>query len=67
MLNNKKSYRGISVEVFGTGYKSLDGKTFKIVDQFPSDRDGLIFDLNVIHPKTKNGCFSISENQCKLN
>ena len=66
MLDSKKDYKGKSVEVFNTGFKEIDGKTFKIIGQFPSDRDGLIFDLNITNPKTKKGCLSIKESQCKV-
>lgn len=66
MLNPNIDYKGKTVEVFNTGFKEVDNKRFKIIGQFKNERDGLIFDLNITNPKTKTGCLSIKETQCKI-
>jgi hypothetical protein len=50
--------------VFNTGFKEIDNKKFKIQWQGKSDRDGLLFELNVTNPKTKKGLLCIKETQC---
>lgn len=67
MLDSKKNYVGREVEVFNTGLKGIDGKKFKIIGQFPNERQGLIFDLNVRNPNSKKvESLSIKESQCKV-
>lgn len=66
MLNNKINYVGKQAEIYGTGNKDLDGKKVTIIGQFPSDRDGLIFDINKSNPKNKNNPYSVKESQCKI-
>jgi hypothetical protein len=64
MLDSKRDYVGKTVEVFNTGFKEIDNKKFKIQWQGKSDRDGLLFELNVTNPKTKKGLLCIKETQC---
>ncbi len=53
MLDKNKKYIGKTVSVFNTGLKEVDRKEFKIIGQYPSDRDGLLFELNVRNPNAK--------------
>jgi hypothetical protein len=53
MLDNKKSYVNRQVEVFNTGFASVDNKICKIIGQFENERGGLIFELNRSNPKSK--------------
>jgi hypothetical protein len=67
MLDSKKDYRGMSVEVFNTGLKEIDGKQFKIIWQGKAERYGLLFELNVSNPKArKTEALCIKESQCKI-
>lgn len=67
MLDSKKNYVGREVEVFNTGFPTIDNKKAKIIGQFKSDREGLIFELNKSNPKSKkNEPICIKESQCKV-
>ena len=67
MLNPKINYVGCSVEVFNTGLKEIDNNKFKIQWQGKSDRDGLVFELNVCNPNAKKvEALCVKESQCKI-
>jgi len=67
MLDNKVNYKGRTVEVFNAGIKEIDGRRFKIIGQYPNDRMGLLFELNITNPKSKRTePLCISETQCKI-
>lgn len=66
-MTQKKNYKGFVVEVFNTGFKEIDNKKAVILNQYKSDRDGLIFEINKSNPKSKkNEPLCITENQCKI-
>lgn len=67
MLDKKKNYKGCKVVVFNTGLKTIDNKEFKIIGQYPSDKDGLLFELSVLNPNSKKiEPLCIKESQCKI-
>jgi len=67
MLNPKIDYRGRSVTVFNTKFKTINDKEFKILGQYPNEYGGLIFELNVMHPESKkNEALCIKESECSL-
>jgi len=53
MLDSKKSYVGLSCEIYGTGIKEADGRVAKILWQGKEAKGGLIFDVAVKNPKVK--------------
>lgn len=66
MLNQRVNYVGKKTVVFNTKFDKINDKTFTIIGQYPNEKGGLIFELNVLHPKTKKGSLCIKESECKI-
>jgi hypothetical protein len=67
MLNPKVDYKGRKVTVFNTKFKTINDKEYTIIGQFPNERGGLIFELNVSNPESKKSePLCIKESECSI-
>jgi hypothetical protein len=66
MLDKNKNYVGKRVDIYDTKFKEVNGKTARITRQGEDDRNNLVFELNISHPKDKNSQLWVKETEVKI-